>query len=88
MSKPRLADITRAHSRRDQRELELRLAFEDRRPMDVVITFDDVEKIASRRSSRQLGELIFEPAKLACPGAVLSRADAPDPDALATRRRM
>jgi hypothetical protein len=46
MSEPRLVDITRAHSRRDQRELELRLAFGNRRPMDVVISFDDVEKIA------------------------------------------
>jgi F0F1-type ATP synthase alpha subunit len=29
-----------------KKELELRLVFKDRRPMDVVISFDDVEKIA------------------------------------------
>jgi hypothetical protein len=46
MSKPRPVDITRAHSRRDQRELQLRLAFAGRRPLDVVISFDDVERIA------------------------------------------
>jgi hypothetical protein len=46
MSKARLVDITRANSRRDQKELELRLAFENRRPTNVVINFADVEKIA------------------------------------------
>jgi hypothetical protein len=47
MNKPsKLVDISRAKSRRDQKELELRLAFADRRPMDVLVSFDDVEKIA------------------------------------------
>jgi hypothetical protein len=47
MSKPsKLVNVSRAESRRAQKELELRLAFENRRPMDVVISFDDVEKIA------------------------------------------
>jgi hypothetical protein len=47
MSKPsNLVNVSRAESRRDQKELELRLVFADRRPMDVVISFDNVEKIA------------------------------------------
>jgi hypothetical protein len=47
MSKPsKLVNVSRAESRRDQKELELRLVFADRPPMDVVISFDNVEKIA------------------------------------------
>jgi hypothetical protein len=55
MSEPsKLVDISRAHSRRDQRQLELRLLFDNRRAMDVVMTFDDVEKIA-----RFFGQMAF-----------------------------
>jgi hypothetical protein len=47
MSKPsKLINVSHAQSRRDQKELELRLVFADRRPLDVVISFDDVERIA------------------------------------------
>jgi hypothetical protein len=47
MSKPsKLVNVSRAQSQRAQKQLKLRLAFENRRPMDVVISFDDVETIA------------------------------------------
>jgi hypothetical protein len=53
MGRPKkLVGITRATARRDQKELEVRFVFEDRAPMNVMLSFESVERMA-----RMVGQL-------------------------------
>jgi hypothetical protein len=41
-----LLGITHAKARRDQKELDIRLAFEDRSSIQAIVSFDAVERLA------------------------------------------